>query len=263
MRSFFACSLFALTAFGTAASATAEETTPSQRIAAIEAAHAGDLYNAKHAVQADFVCDFGPMHIEGVMTFTPSIGKVRLSLNDAAEVVFDGQTAWLSPADAQVPGPPARFHVLTWPYFVAAPYKLDDPGTNHHDAGQLLVTGPNDKRIGTKITFDSGVGDAPDDWYIAFADEQGRLDALAYIVTFGTPQEEAQKQPSIILYSDFVDVDGVPFATTWTFHYWNPEEGTLGEPKGTATLSNIQFVTPSADTFTKPDGAVEATMPKL
>jgi hypothetical protein len=240
---------------------TAESLSPTDRIHAIEQTHAGATYAARDAVRADFVLDFGPMHLEGTMWFTPSLSKVRMELDGGATMVFDGKTAWLSPADAEVPGPPARFHVLTWPYFAAAAYKLDDPGTNHRDAGKLAVTGPDDQRIGTKITFDSGVGDAPDDWYIAFADDRGRLDALAYIVTFGKSQEEAEKQPSIILYSDFESFDGVPFATTWTFHYWNGKDGTVGDAKGSAKLSNLQFVKSDAASFVKPDGASEATMP--
>ena len=115
---------------------------------------------------------------------------------------------------------------------------------------------------GTKITFDAGVGDTPEDWYIAFADpKNGRLTALAYIVTYGTALEEASKTPSIILYDDFVDVDGVPFATTWTFHFWNPESGIDGDPKGSAKISNIAFVDEPAGAFVKPAGAIEATPP--
>ena len=50
-------------------------------------------------------------------------------------------------------------------------------------------------RVGTKISFDAGVGDAPDDWYIAFTDDQGRMDALGYIVTYSKSQEEAEARP--------------------------------------------------------------------
>ena len=243
---------------GLAASAEAS----TQRIQAIEKAHAVGTYEKQAVVKADMVIDFGPMHLEGTIWFTPSTSNIRLELDGGQTIVYDGQTAWLSPKDAEVPGPPPRFHVLTWPYFVAAPYKLDDPGTRHASTGPHVVRKANKRLRGTKVTFDAGVGDTPEDWYIAFADPKNdRLTALAYIVTYGTALEEASKTPSIILYDDFVDVDGVPFATTWTFHFWNPESGIEGDPKGSAKISNIGFVDEPAGAFAKPDGAIEATPP--
>lgn len=235
---------------------------PSERIQAIENAHAVDKYETQPTIQADMVIDFGPMHLEGTAWFTPSLNRIRLELQGGQVIVFDGKTAWLSPADAEVPGPPARFHVVTWPYFVAVPYKLDDPGTNHESTGPHVVRNEDEVLHGTRVTFDAGVGDTPDDWYIAFADpDNGRLTALAYIVTYGTALEEASKTPSIVLYDDFVEIDGVPFATTWTFHYWNPESGIDGPPKGSAKLSNVSFIDRPENAFVKPDGAVEAVAP--
>ena len=231
-------------------------------IQAIEEAHAAGTYESQAVVKADLVVDFGPMYLEGKMWFTPSTSKVRMELDGGQTIVYDGQTAWLSPKDAKLPGPPPRFHVLTWPYFLAAPYKLDDPGTHHAPTGPHIVRDANERLPGTKITFDAGVGDTPEDWYIAFADpENNRLTALAYIVTYGTALEEASKTPSIILYDDFVTVDGVPFATKWTFHFWNPESGIDGKPKGSAKISNIAFVDEPAGAFVKPAGAIEAAPP--
>lgn len=234
---------------------------PAERVRSIEHAHNAAVYEKQPAVRADFAVTFGPQPFEGTMWFDPAVGKVRMELTDGGVIVFDGKTAWLSPADAELPGPRARFHVLTWPYFAAAAYKLDDPGTTLHDAGVLSVRGTDDRHAGVKITFDAGVGDTPDDWYIAFADPQtNRLAALAYIVTYGKDQAEAEESPGIILYDDFVDIDGVPFSTQWTFHHWNGKDG-IGERKGHATLSNIAFVEPADDAFVKPDGAVEAKKP--
>lgn len=244
--------------------AAAEQTVPSpaQRVQAIEDAHAASIYTKQSAVEADFTVTFGPKPITGTMCFDPWLGKVRMELDGGTVIVFDGDTAWLSPADAEVPGPPARFHVLTWPYFAAAAYKLDDPGTTLHDAGVMSVRGMDDQHPGVKVTFDAGVGDSPDDWYVAFADpETDRLSALAYIVTYGKEQEKAEETPGIILYEDFVEVDGVPFSTRWTFYNWNGKEGIHGEPKGHATLSNIKFAEPDADAFVKPAGAAEAKTP--
>ena len=232
------------------------------RIQAIEKAHAVGTYEKQAVVKADMVIDFGPMHLDGTIWFTPSTSKIRMELDGGQTIVFDGQTAWLSPRDAEIPGPPPRFHVLTWPYFVAAPYKLDDPGTHHASTGPHAVHNAKERLHGTKVTFDAGIGDTPEDWYIAFADsESDRLTALAYIVTYGTALEEASKTPSIILYDDFVDVDGVPFATTWTFHFWNPSSGIEGEPKGSAKISNVAFVDEPVAAFVKPDGAIEAAPP--
>jgi len=237
---------------------------PKDHIHAIEKAHADSTYNAQDAVQAELSLEFGPMEIEATMWFTPSTGKVRMEFagDEKAVIVYDGETAWLSPADAQISGPPPRFHVLTWPYFVAVPYKLDDPGTVHADAGDHPIRSADEVLPGVKITFDAGVGDTPDDWYMAFAaPDTGRLTALSYIVTYGKDAEEANEQASIILYDDYVDVQGVPFATRWSFHYWTPGRGISGDPKGHATLSNIKFVTPPAKAFDKPNGAVEAAAP--
>jgi hypothetical protein len=184
-----------------------------------------------------------------------------MTLADGTAIVYDGTTAWLSPADAEVPGPPPRFHVLTWPYFMAAPYKLNDPGTNHEIyKGAKLKNGT--EHTGVKVTFGDDVGDTPDDWYIAIPDPQNRLTALAYIVTYGKDAEAAEASPSIILYDDFEVIDDVPFATSWSFRHWDPEAGITGEPKGSATLSNIRFRDDVEDgLFTKPDNAVEAKAP--
>lgn len=238
------------------------ETSASEHISSIKTAHGGDAYYQQQAVQADFLLEFGALKIDATMLFTPSVGKARMDVTGLGTMVFDGQSVWVSPSTASVPGPPARFHVLTWPYFAAVPFKLDDPGTNHSDAGKREVTAPDDIRVGTKITFDAGVGDAPEDWYIAFSDDENRLEALAYIVTATKPKAEAEAQPSIILYSNFVEVDGATFATQWDFHFWSPESG-IGDQKATAKLSNIKFVTPEASAFDKPSDAVESVMPSL
>ncbi|MEO1084534.1 MAG: hypothetical protein AAFY88_09845, partial [Acidobacteriota bacterium] len=164
----FAAALILSTGF----TASAQAASPAEHVAAIEAAHAVDVYSQQSVIKADFVVDFGPMLLEGTTWFTPSMGHVRLELEGGQTMVFDGETAWLSPADAEVPGPPARFHVLTWPYFIAVPYKLDDPGTRHQATGPHPVRSAEDRLRGTKVSFDAGVGDTPEDWYIAFSDPE-------------------------------------------------------------------------------------------
>ncbi len=234
-------------------------------VAAIEAAHGKAAYDALGAagkvVKADFDVDFGGGDlIAGTMWYDTPVGKVRMELDNGAVVVFDGQTGWSTQPDPEQ-GPSYRFHVLTWPYFMAAPFKLSDPGVTHADVGEMPLTAKSSLPA-SKMTFGEGVGDAPDDWYLVFKDPgDDALLALGYIVTFGTPKAYAEEKPSIIFYRDPVTVDGVTFATQWVFHFWNEASGMEGDAKGRATVSNIEFVVPPAGAFEKPEGAQEATLP--
>ena len=246
-------------ASGWAEEAAALESVARQAIEAIERAHGGAAYDQQGLVQATYGIRFGPMRFGGTMWFTPSMDRIRLEMEDVAVMGYDGETAWMLPATegAEVPGPPARFHLFTWPYFAAVPFKLDDPGTRHEDAGVLPVMNPDDLRRGTRVTFGEGVGDAPEDWYIAFADpESGRLAALAYIVTYSKSAEEAEESPSVIVYSDDMEVEGVWLARTWAFHHWDSEGGIRGEAKGSGKLSDLRFVPFRSEMFERPEGAV-------
>ena len=52
------------------------------------------------------------------------------------------------------------------------------------------------------MTFDRGIGDAPDDWYVVYKDNNSDLlAALVYIVTGGgTSVEVAEEDPHTITY---------------------------------------------------------------
>ncbi|MEM1207908.1 MAG: hypothetical protein AAGI54_01450 [Planctomycetota bacterium] len=226
----------------------------------IEAAHQTEKYLGETAVQADFVVDFpGMVSLSGTMWFTPAVGQTRLELDDGTVIVFDGETCWVTPESAA--SPMARFHALTWPYFAALPNKMTEPGVNLESVGMLPAAG--ERMPAVKMTFGEGVGDAPDDWYYVFADEQGVVRAASYIVTFGKSEEEAvdaEDNASIILYQGYQPVDGVPISTDWIFGYWDDESG-MGLVKGSAGLSNVRFVDPPAGAFDRPAGAVEVAMP--
>lgn len=235
---------------------------PDAVIASIEKAHHQDDWYSHAAFLSDIHIRFGGKdRIIGTMTTTPSMSGTRIDHDNGKSVIWDGQTAWVSPSDASMSG--ARFDILTWPYFLAAPIKLDDPGTNHAFTGKSMVDGKvYDDTV--KLTFDSGVGDAPDDWYIIYKNpETDYLDALAYIVSFGKDAEGiAKSEPHAIIYEDYRMVDGIPIPHEWTFRLWSEELGVHGDVLGTASLSNARFVDSlPSDTFLKPMDASEATMP--
>ncbi|MEO1652927.1 MAG: hypothetical protein AAFU64_05240, partial [Bacteroidota bacterium] len=171
--------------------------------------------------------------------------KIRLEKKDGTVLLYDGNDVFIRPDTAMYPG--ARFDMFTWSYFFMAPFKFSDLGAQWEDKGDLSL---GEKSYpAARLTFSSEVGDTPDDWYIAYREpENDLLNALAYIVTFGTTTEKANEEPHAITYHDYQEIEGIPFAQEWKFWQWNEQDG-LGDEIGSATLSNIQFVAPETDFF--------------
>ena len=219
-----------------------------------------DVWWTKAAIEADITIELGgATMLDGRMLFElHGQGRSRIELTDGTLMVFDGREAWVSPAASEVPM--ARFHLLTWSYFLAAPMKLRDPGTHLESLGRMELQGRSYETV--KLTFDTGVGDAPDDWYICYVDPAtDRLRAMAYIVTYGKPRAEAEKEPHIITYHGERVIDGEVLPLRWHFWHWNAEQGAHGKMIGRALLRNAQFVDPLPDAFTKPENARNDPLP--
>ncbi|MCZ6836586.1 MAG: hypothetical protein O7G85_12490 [Planctomycetota bacterium] len=216
-------------------------------------------WETRPAIRADVIVEFGGSTLlEGTLTFEQSTGRSRFDLDDGTTLVFDGSTAWVSPQSSPMQG--ARFHVLTWPYFMAAPFKLDDEGVRIELHG--LNTFNNNLYESAKLTFEPGVGDSPDDWYILFIDNRTpRLAGMVYIVTYGQSLDEAEKEPHAIVYEDYRNINGVNLSTRWTFHDWDEVTGLKNPPLGSAQWSNLEFITPEQGTFDKPADAREDAQP--
>ena len=222
-------------------------------------AHGAPAWRAHESVQTDITVDFmGNRLLDGIMTMTTDTGKVRIETSTGHVMVYDGQTAWLSPSSARVPM--VRFHLLTWPYFAAAPYKLDDPGSTLTPLGPLWLDAA--EYDAAELTFDAGVGDTPDDWYVCYRDlETNRLAAMAYIVTYGSTVEKAGEEPHAITYHDFQNVRGAVVAMTWKFWQWDREQGIHGDPIGEVRLANLRFINAAANAYQRPMDAVEEVVP--
>lgn len=228
--------------------------------AAVEKAHGGDAWNARTAFAADIVVNFGGSTvIDGKMMTDTPVGKTRFELEDGTVLVFDGQDAWTSPADSKFRG--TRFHVLTWPYFLAAAMKLDDPGAHLEPMGpQPFEDG--EKLDAARLTFGENVGDSPDDWYVVYRDRSNQLAGMAYIVTFGKSTDEAEKEPHAITYHDYVQVDGVAIPTRWKFWNWSAEKGIFGDPIGDVALDDPGFVSYDSADFVEPSNARREAAPE-
>lgn len=229
--------------------------------AAIERAHGIESWRGKRALEADLEVEMGGTKVlAGRLLMRPDTSASRLTLADGTVMVWNGKDAWVSPSSSQVPM--ARFHLLTWPYFIAAPFKLRDPGARLEPLGERPFDADGRSFPAARLTFDAGIGDTPDDWYLVYRDrDTGLLKALAYIVTYGRGREAAEKEPHALVYAEPVTVDGVTLATAWTLHDWNAESGVGAHPQGRGRLSNLRFVEPPAGAFDKPADAKRDELP--
>ncbi len=223
-------------------------------VASLETAHEAHLFRKQKAIAFDLLLYFGGnLRLDARITTTTGSDRIRIDRSDSTTILFYNGEGYQTPADAEWGS--ARFDLLTWAYFALAPFKLSDPGTNWETLSNVEVDG---KTFGRgKLTFGENIGDAPEDWYIAYQDkETNLLDGLAYIVTFRRSLEEAVKNPHAIRYAGYKRINGIPFSTEWTFHNWSQENGFESTPIGKATLSNVEFVDPDPDFFRPLEGSL-------
>lgn len=108
--------------------------------------------------------------------------KVLLS-HEEYKLGFDGKEVWVSPTlEAFGKGSPRFYHNLIF-YFYAIPFVLADPGVNYETLPQKEIEGQTYNVL--KISYNEGIGDAPDDYYIAhFNTDTHLMEWLLYTVTY-------------------------------------------------------------------------------
>ena len=213
----------------------------------VEEAHHKEDFLTKEAVQFNLKLEFGGKErMEAKFTVLTNSTKGVIEYKNGAKIIFDKDKVFYS---STIPNEESvRFDAFTWEYFFLFPYKLTDPGTiwNKYDNKEK-----NQKNYLTeKLTFKRGTGDAPDDWYVVYADKTTKLlEKAAYIVTIKAGKEAAEKNPHAIQYLEYKEVDGIPMATKWVFWGWEDGKG-LTDELGHATLTDIKFVKADTDYFT-------------
>ena len=180
-----------------------------------------------------------------------------LITSDKYNIGFDGKEGWIAPGADAMPLP-ARFYSSTPFYFFGLPFLFSDPGVNAESLGTKELDGKEYEVV--KITYDKGVGDTPDDNYMAYIDkETNRLRLVNYIVTYspfteGKPIEELDRHA--IVYDEWQETGGLLVPQKITSYDW--KDGKLdGEPRSVMTFENVTFTKESPDVsiFSKPGGA--------
>ena len=173
-------------------------------------------------------------------------------------VGFDGTEAWITP-NPEALGIPPRFYALTPFYFFGLPFLFADPGVNLESLGTKELNGKEYNVV--KATYDPGIGDTPDDDYVAYLDkETNQIEVLHYIVTYpplmqGKSIEELERHAAV--YEEWQQVDGLIVPKKISFYEWSDDK--LGESAvGSMTFENVSFnkETPDPSVFQKPEGAI-------
>ncbi|MEM6336568.1 MAG: hypothetical protein AAF752_08370 [Bacteroidota bacterium] len=151
---------------------------------------------------------------------------------------WTGQEAWAMPNAGAVPTN-ARFWALTPYYFVSMPFVLADPGVNLEAAGQMSVEDRTYDLV--YATFDSGTGDAPDDYYYVLIDpETKQVGGVRYIVSYPGFYEKGQHSTErLMLYDGAQTIDGITVQEGFRSFAWTGAG--KGEAAATGTTTNVRF----------------------
>lgn len=207
----------------------------------IEEAHKKSEFLNHNAVSFNTNIFFGgKQRLDAKITMLTNSTKIKIDKKDGSTLIYNGKKVFLSPKDANDKG--ARFDMFTWSYFFGLPYKLNDPGTKLELTDPKPLDGAEHQT--TRLSFEKGTGDAPDDWYVIYTDPKDNIiKVAAYIVTFGNNGDtsKAEGDPHAIYYKDFKTTEGIPFATKWEFYEWTQEKG-ITNKIGEATITDITFL---------------------
>ncbi|RNC86812.1 MAG: hypothetical protein ED556_05150 [Winogradskyella sp.] len=180
--------------------------------------------------------------------------KTRAELIDTPTYTsgFDGRTLWVTEKDGNEYTGNARFYKGLMMYFYAMPFIVGDDGIIYEDAEALTFEGKT--YPGILISYESGIGESPNDQYIVYYDAAtGKMEWLAYTVTFG--KEEKSKQFRYIRYNDWKKFNGLvlPNSISW----YKVEEGQPTELRNTVEFTDIivKEEAPENTQFGMPEGA--------
>ncbi len=172
--------------------------------------------------------------------------------SDSFSLGRDDTGIWVAPSREAFDGNPRFYHNLLF-YFYGIPFLMSDPGINIEDTGTRMLEGNEYRSV--KVSFDDGVGDAPDDEYILLADpESGKLEWLLYTVTFFV--NEKVTNYNALRYSDWVKAGGLEMPGKLSGYQFTGD--TLGAKRYEHVFTEVSFSDQPYDgeTFEKPADGV-------
>ncbi|TJY36285.1 DUF6503 family protein [Pontimicrobium aquaticum] len=166
---------------------------------------------------------------------------------------FDGEYVWLKNLDTVAYKSNPKFFYNLMFYFYAMPFVLGDDGINYAEVEPIEFEGVS--YPGLLISYESGVGESPDDEYILYYHpETYKMEWLAYTVTYFS--KEKAKKFSLIRYTNWEDVNGLVLPTVLQWHHY--ENGNIGDVRNEVKFVNAKLMEdlPNEDMFEVPDSTM-------
>ena len=174
--------------------------------------------------------------------------------DSTAHFGWTGKIAWVQ-GDSTAFAYDTKFWALTPIYFLGQPFILDGEGVNLERLANTVYKDTSQDVI--KVTFDAGTGDAPDDYYILYFQEDTHLlSAIRYIVSYPAYFKDGGHLPEKFMEVLGAEtVDGINFPTSYKT-YWLTADEKPGAYITKIDVSDIKFEQQlSKDFFKVPNGA--------
>jgi len=213
-------------------------------------AHGGlDKWNSFKSLKYDLGTTLGEEKTENQLIDLKS--RKVLITGDNFKLGFDGEQVWVTPNKEAFGKMSARFYHNLIFYFFSIPYVLADPGIQYEDLG--IVTLDSTSYRALKISYNEGVGDADDDFYVAhFNPETYKMEWLLYTVTYFSGEKHENYNA---LKYEWQDVNGLLLPARYTgFKY---ADGVIGDKRYESNFSNVTLSQdePDQTLFEMPEGA--------
>ena len=187
-----------------------------------------------------------------------------LITSDAYTLGASQGEVWIKPNAEAMGGTPPRFYMWTPFYFFGMPFVFADPGVKLETLGKKEFQGQKYDAI--KITFKAGIGDSPEDYYIAYVDPaSGQLKLSVYVVTYSSIRKDKameQLEPHAIIFEENRRMPTDSRFQSAAYYVWK-NETIVGEALARLVFSNVKFATatPEDSRFAKPADAVVTPKP--
>lgn len=158
---------------------------------------------------------------------------------------WDGERAWSE--NWTHPYPP-RFMALLNYYFANLPWLTMDSGVRLGEPGTARLWDDPTEYATIRMTFEEGVGDTPDDYYLLYIHPTThQLKAVEYVVTYAAilPEGVKASPPNVVVYETYGKVDGLTVPTRYTIYAkkdrsvqvaWEIRDWSFSKPFDTARL---------------------------